>query len=162
MMNYIITLKMYAINMLKSLDFTSSYSDPRLISSAHSGQHLLLDAPVLNGSVKMANVYRKRPGYKTIYNSLADIDGGNISYYYDKNILVPFTDPLFDKSLTVKVDYIDPMGSYKPHYYRDATKICGTGLTWLEDTQFQREDILAANLWRRNQTEPLLRPIISW
>lgn len=153
---------MYAINMLKSLDFTSSYSDPRLISSAHSGQRLLLDAPVLDGTVKMANVYSERPGYKTIYNSLADIGGGNVSYYYDKDLLVPFFHPLFDASIVAKIDYIDPMGTYKPHYYRDSTKVYGPGLTWLADTQFQREDILAANMWRRNQTEPLLREMTSW
>lgn len=148
--------------MLRSLDFTSSYSDPRLISSAHSGQHLRLDAPVLNGSVKMADVYCDRPSYRTIYNSLAQIEGGNISYYYDKDLLVPFICPLFDKSLAAKVDYVDPMGTYKPHYYRDSTITSGPGLTWLADTQFQREDILAANQWKRNQTEPLLRTIESW
>lgn len=154
---------MYAINTLKSLDFSSSYSDPRLISSAHSGQRLLLDGAVLDGSVKMINVYRgNRPGYRTVYDSLSEIDGGNVSYYYDTKLLIPFINPLFDESSFLKYDYIDPMGSYKPHYYRDADKICGPGLTWLADTQFQRENILASNLWKRNQTEPLLRPINSW
>lgn len=146
---------MYAINTLKSLDY--SFFDPRLISSAHSGQRLILDAPVLDGSVKMNNVYRDRPGYGTRYDSLSEIDGGNVSYYYDTKLLIPFINPLFDESSFVAYDYIDPMGSYKPHYYRDANKISGPGLTWLADSQFQRENILASNLWKRNQTEPLLR-----
>jgi hypothetical protein len=147
---------MYALNSLKSLDWTSSFSDPRLISSAHSGQRLLLDAPVLNGTVKMANVYRDCTGYASVYNSLADIGGGQISYYYDTEIGKPFIEPLFDDSAVIKTDYIDPMGTYKPHYYRDATRVCGTGLSFLADTQFQRQDVLASQIWSRNQTYPLL------
>lgn len=146
---------MYALNALSSYDFTASFSDPRLISAAHYGQRLVLDAPVLDGSVKMANVYNPRPGYRSVYNSLADIGGGQILYYYDSEIGVPFIKPLFDDSAVIKADYIDPMGTYKPHYYRDATRTCGPGLTWLADTQFQRQDLLSAQIWKRNQTEPL-------
>jgi hypothetical protein len=148
---------MYALNALHSYDYTSSFADPRLISSAHSGQRLTLDAPVLNGQVKMANVYADRPGFSSVYNSLADIGGGQITYYYDSEIGIPFIKPLFDDSAVIKVDYIDPMGTYKPHYYRDSTDVIGPGLTWLADTQFQREDILAAQQWRRNQSSPLLK-----
>ena len=104
----------------------------------------------------MANVYRDREGYDDVYNSLADIGGGQISYYYDSEIGVPFIKPLFDDSAVVKVDYIDPMGTYKPHYYRDNNAVCGMGLTWLADTQFQRENIIASQIWNRNQSYPLL------
>ena len=148
---------MYAINKLSSENYTSAFSDPRLISQ--SGHRLLLDAPVLDGSVKMANVYEDR--YPSVYTSLTDITGGNIRYYYDSDLLVPFFSPLFDECNALKMPYIDPMGSYKPHY-TILQKPISTGLTWLSDTQINRNDIIASNLWKRNQTEPLLKPINSW
>lgn len=146
---------MYVINHLPSKDYISSFSDPRLISSAHSGQRIQLDAPVLTGKVKMSDVYKLN--HTSRYNSLADIQNGNITYYYDKDQLVPFFQPLFAKSLVTRVDYIDPMGTYKPHYSRYPTCVRKSGLTSLDDTQQHRDDILAANMWKRNQTEPLLK-----
>lgn len=147
---------MYALNSLDSYDWDSAVSDPRLISSAHSGQQLLLDAPVRNGNVEMTNVYNHRPGYSTNYGSYADIGGGDVSYYYDASIGAPFIQPLYESSPVVKIDYVDPMGSYKPHFFRDPTKIRGPGLTWLRDSQYQRADIMSRQAWKRNQTERLM------
>lgn len=145
---------MYALNALSGYDYTSAFSDPRLISSAHSGQTLTLDAPVRDGTVAMKNVYNDRFGYSMNYPSYADIGGGDVSYYYDLSIGSPFIQPLFDSSRVMKVDYVDPMGTYKPHYYRNATKTCGPGLSWLADSQYFRENLLASQIWRRNQSEP--------
>jgi hypothetical protein len=147
---------MYALNSLVSYDYVSAFSDPRLISAAHSGQKLVLDAPPLNGTVKMRDVDDINRSYGSVYNSISDINNGQILYYYDSEIGKPFIQPLFDDSSVVRVDYIDPMGTYKPHYYRDSTVVCGKGLTWLEDSQFQRNDIIASQIWKRNQTYPLL------
>lgn len=155
---------MYAINSIDgSLDFVASFDDPRLVSAGHSGQRLTLDAPPLNGTVKMSDVYGVRPGYRTVYDSLADVGAGQIRYYYDGRLGVPFIEPLFDATpVVLKENYVDPMGSYKPHYYRNRYDVSGCGLTWLADTQLHREDILAANRWRRNQTEPLWKNQRDW
>lgn len=163
---------MYALNSLNSYDYTASFSDPRLISSAHSGQRLLLDAPPMDGGVAMADVYACRPGYKMNYSNYSDIGGGDVSYYYDSAIGKPFISQLFgnssrvggDEKGFVKVNYIDPMGTLKPHYYRDesssdksrSTSSPCFALTWLEDSQRQRNDIMASQLWRRNQSDRLL------
>jgi hypothetical protein len=146
---------MYALNSLRSYDYTSPFADPRLISAAHSGDRLLLDAPVRDGGVAMKDVPACRAGYAMNYPSLASIGGGDITYYYDAAIGRPFIKPLFDDSLVARLAYVDPMGAYKPHYYRDSDKVSGPGLTWLRDSQYQREDILARQIWRRNQTEPM-------
>lgn len=146
---------MYALNSLNSsTDWQSSYEDPRLISAAHSGDKLLLDAPVRNGNVCMTNVYDHRPGYSMNYANYEDIGGGDIMYYYDSSIGRPFIDPLFDKSSVLKIDYIDPNGTYKPHYYRNSNNVCGQGLTWLQDSQYQRDDIISSQIWNRNQSNP--------
>lgn len=154
---------MYAINELPSLDYESSYSDPRLISAGHSGQILTLDAPALNGATKMKHVYDTRPGYELVYDSIKDIHGGQIRYYYDSQQGIPFLNQLFDQQAFVKRDYVDPMGTFKPHFYRvESGKTSGCGLTWLADSQFHRQDLMGLQQWKRNQTEPLLKLQNDW
>lgn len=149
---------MYALNSLTGYDYLSAFSDPRLISAAHSGQRLTLDAPVRNGTVAMATVYDDRPGYNTNYDDFHQIRGGDILYYYDSSIGVPFIKPLFEEGRFLKTNYIDPMGTIKPHFERPAAdNVCGKGggLTWLRDSQYQRADIMSRQIWNRNQTEPM-------
>jgi hypothetical protein len=150
---------MYAINRIKSENYTSSFQDPRLISSAHSGQSLLLDAPVLDGSVKMSNVYDNRI---TKYDNLSDIELGNVYYYYDMNLMKPYYTPLFSKEVAVKYNYVDPMGTVKPHYDMIADTNYNYKLSFLKDTQNHRQDLLSKNMWNRNQTEPLYKSQDSW
>lgn len=125
--------------------------DPRLISSAHSGQRLILDNIPLNGKVQVW----ERPyitGYPGVYNSYSDIHGGQNEYYYNKQLAVPFISDLFTQpGLVMKENYVDPMGSYKPHYCRASmdTKNC---LNWIRDSQFHREDLMSKQIWNRNQT----------
>lgn len=132
-------------------------SDARLVSSAHSGQYLFLDAVPKNGSVPLSKIYDCRwNAYKNFYPSIVDIVGGDLYYYYDVDFGVPFNKYIFDKSRTVQVEpYIDPMGTYKPHYYRNAKNVCGEGLTSLHDSQFFRADLMARMLQQRNQSLPL-------
>ncbi len=127
-------------------------TDPRLVSSAHSGQRIALDAPPINGKLQPHDIPRDRPGYKDIYNGYPEIGGGQIRYYIDKELAEPFINPLFIKPEVVRREnYVDPMGSCKPHYYRASldTKNC---LNWIRDSQFHREDLMSKQLWRRNQT----------
>jgi hypothetical protein len=143
-------------------------TDPRLISASHNGDKLALDTIPRNGKVqfnpRICN--EKGPndinGYKNVYNNYSDINGGDISYYYANDLANPFIPQLFlsnkivykercSKPLIIKEHYIDPMDSYKPHYYREPiySQNC---LNWIKDTQFHREDLMSKQLWNRNQS----------
>jgi len=126
--------------------------DPRLVSSAHSGQRLALDNIPLNGKVQIWDT-PYIAGYKAAsYDSFSDIHGGQNTYYYNKDLAVPFISELFiQPGLVVKEDYVDPMDSYKPHYCRASmdNKNC---LSWIRDSQFHREDLMSKQIWNRNQT----------
>ena len=127
--------------------------DPRLVSPAHSGQRLALDNIPLNGKVQVWET-PYIAGYRAAgYNSYSDIHGGQNTYYYGKDLAVPFISELFIKpGLVVKEDYVDPMDSYKPHYCRASmdNKNC---LSWIRDSQFHREDLMSKQIWNRNQTD---------
>lgn len=146
--------------------WSSAFDDPRLISAGHSGQRLLLDAPA-----------RRDGGIKTIdggwkigrpYPSYESIRGGDIKYYADASINVPFITPiLFDPTSTiVKRTYIDPMMSCKPTYDFNVD-VCPPpptcdmpppvdGLTFLYDTRMHRQDMMKRQLYRRNWTQPMV------
>jgi hypothetical protein len=132
-------------------DFTYVSQDPRLVSPAHSGQRLALDNIPLNGKVQMWET-PYITGYPNVYNSYSDIHGGQNTYYYNKDLATPFISELFiQPGIVFKEDYVDPMGSYKPHYCRKPveTKNC---LSWIRDSQFHREDLMSKQIWKRNQT----------
>jgi hypothetical protein len=97
------------------------------------------------------------PGSKTGYRPYADIKDGDVKYYYDATMAHPFIPELFpthskSNMVIAKDDYYDPMGVYKPHY----TIVGKVGTDpkiplWLQDSQFQRQDLLSRQMWRRNQ-----------
>lgn len=126
--------------------------DPRLVSPAHSGQRLALDNIPINGKVQVWDTPYITGHKAASYGSYSDIHGGQNTYYYGKDLAVPFISELFiNPGLVVKEDYVDPMGSYKPHYCRASmdNKNC---LSWIRDSQFHREDLMSKQIWNRNQT----------
>jgi hypothetical protein len=131
--------------------FTSN--DPRLISSAHSGQRLILDSIPLNGKVQVWDT-QKTVGFQAkSYDSFNQIHGGQNTYYFNKKLAIPFIDELFvQPCLVVKENYIDPMSSYKPHYHWNSCMKPKSCLTWIRDSQFHREDMMSKQIWKRNQT----------
>lgn len=126
-------------------------TDPRLSSSAHNGQRLLLDSIPLNGKVQVWET-DKIKSYESVYNSYKDIKGGSNTYYYNKHLAVPFIPILFSERSNVPHDYIDPMDSFKPHYTYCTTTDGKHNLTWLRDSTFHREDLMSKQIWNRNQT----------
>lgn len=128
--------------------------DPRLRNMGHNGETLALDNIPRNGKVQaLQNEQQDIPYQPFIFDGLKDIHGGDVSYYYGKDLAVPFISQLFiQPGLVTKQDYVDPMGSYKPHYCRASldTKNC---LSWIRDSQFHREDLMSKQLWNRNQTD---------
>jgi hypothetical protein len=147
-------------------------SDPRLYN-AYAATWLRLDTPPMYSAQKIDTLPYNNNLYKygQDYSSYADIDGGNIMYYIDKSIEDPLFNPLFSKkSAEISTLYKDPMGNFKPEYARipigqgigeynpiinntntenSTTDYC---LSSMRDTQYQREDILALQMRKNNQT----------
>jgi hypothetical protein len=151
---------MYALNRLDSYTYTPY--DPRWKSQI-DGRYMHVCEPVLDSSVRMKDVYNYRPGYKNVYNSYADIRGGQITYSIDPELARPYIPQLFEQAAIATVgveNYVDPMGNIKPHFTRSTRYGCPTkcGLSWVSDSNEHRADMLANQLWRRNQSEPMLYP----
>lgn len=137
--------------------------DPRLQSSAHNGTRITLDSPPLNGKLGPYEIYQDRPGYGSNYKDYTDINGGQISYYIDTQLAKPFISQNFTGPAGVLLDnYYDPMGTYKPHYYRLPERKCGNScLSFIDDTNYHRQDLLSRQLWKRNQTSYQTRMMTS-
>lgn len=145
---------MIRLNKLSNWDSFTHYSDPRLVSEGHNGLKIQLDSLPINGEVSSRDVYKKRLGYDQFYSSYSRIKGGQHEYYFDPQLARPFIPQLFSAGPEVNVMqmYIDPMGASKPHYCREKLgKNSGFCLSWLRDSTNHREDLLARQLWRRNQ-----------
>lgn len=133
------------LTQLNKLDVSFAY-DPRLVSAGHSGQVMRFCEPTLSGKVCLDDI---KTGY---YGDYSDIRAGNITYYVDRQLMQPFVDQIFAPTTGIEFeDYVDSNGIRKPHYRR----ICGLEnpkcLSFVTDTQRARDDLIASNLWRRNQ-----------
>jgi hypothetical protein len=141
------------MDILNRLDKSYLVNDPRLISAGHSGQRLVLSDPALNGKVCSDDI---ATGF---YDGYAAIRAGNVEYYLDEDTAKPFVSyaGLFHPdTYVVYEDYVDPNGIRKPHYYLRRVDRCARTkydgrLSFITDTNAVRADLLASNLWRRNQ-----------
>jgi hypothetical protein len=139
---------------------TSYFSrDPRLYHAA-SATWIQLDRPPTVSTLKL-NTLHNNPtldGYGKYYKSYSDINAGQISYYVDKQREDAFYEPLFFTPQTsVSTVYQDPMGSLKPQYNRirpnkcDSDNVDDGTLSWIKDSQYHREDLLALKMRKHNQ-----------
>ena len=130
--------------------------DPRLISAGgHFGLCTALDLPPIDGSVRLKNVYDEYlRGYGKNYSGYNDINAGQIMYWTDETFDSPTFEPVFSNSAEVTgTVYVDPMGGIKPQYYRKPLTATnptttrntnyGGELSWIQDSQEQREDIIS-------------------
>ena len=140
-------------------------SDPRLISPVHSGQILALDKPPINGGqIKLSEIYTDPTltNYGKQYRSYYDVNVGDITYYIDKSIEDAFYKPVYENN-AFDTGYLfkDPMGSMKPQYERTPViwdNVLNTkrdnyrgGLSWIEDSNETREDLMARQQRTHNQ-----------
>lgn len=137
--------------------------DPKLFSASHE-QVLTFDRPPIDGTIPLEKIYTDTSldGYGKNYRTYSDISAGHITYYIDKSIEDPFFEPLYtNKILSSGELYKDPMGGIKPQYERrvliqndpinmDRTSYNGC-LSWIEDTQEHREDLLSKQMSKYNQ-----------
>jgi hypothetical protein len=129
-------------------------SDPRLYNQA--GTWLHLDKPPLNSSIKLDTLTTDKSlnRYGQGYNSYDDINAGQCSYYINDNTKDVFHKPILSTMFnSVNTLYQDPMGTVKPHYDRVIDKSYNYDycLSFIKDTQYQREDIMSLQMRRRNQ-----------
>ena len=133
-------------------EFAIVSQDPRLVSPAHGGQRIVLDDIPLNGKVQVWDIPYIAGYSAESYDSYSDINRGQNTYYYSKDLATPFISELFVKQgMAVKEHYVDPMDSYKPHYCR-ARIDHENYLSFIRDSQFHREDLMSKQMWKRNQT----------
>lgn len=129
--------------------------DPRLVSNQHNGQRLTLNTPPVDHSVKMRDVYNKRLFQTGYYQNYNDVTAGDITYYIDSSIATPLYLPVYASTAQVTgYNYVDPMGSGKPHYLRTPLTHCNPildkqwktmyadGLSSISDTNEFREDLI--------------------
>ena len=139
-------------------------SDPRLISSSHNGQILTLDLPPITSEINIdtLNTNSSLNGYGQNYKTYSDINAGQIQYYIDKSIEGAFFEPNFSSNAQmIGTLYKDPMGTIKPQYDRQPLKHNNPlntknttytgGLSWIQDSQEHRQDLLALQMRKRNQ-----------
>lgn len=130
--------------------------DPRLLSAIRA-QRTALDAPPLNGKVQIDDTNDDKYMYNipVFYPSFQSITNGQLRYYVTKDLAKPFISTLFSTPETgvIKHKYIDPMGTYKPHYERCTNYTPNSCLSWINDSQLHREDLMSKQLWRRNQND---------
>lgn len=138
-------------------------NDPKLFSASHE-QVLTVDRPPIDGRIPLEKIYTDTSlnGYGKNYRNYSDISAGHITYYIDKSIEDPFFEPLYtNKIISSGQIYKDPMGGIKPEYERrplrqndpinmDRSSYNGC-LSWMEDTQEHREDLLSKQMRKYNQ-----------
>lgn len=144
---------------------TYQNSDPRLYNAA-GVTWLQLDRPPLDSSVKLRtlNTDKSLNGYGQGYRTYSDINAGEILYYVDKELTDAFFEPLFSKkATTIGTMYRDPMGAMKPQWERfpkekydpilcDKSRVADEFCTsFMKDTQYHREDLLARQMRKRNE-----------
>lgn len=131
--------------------------------SAVRAEYLPLGLPPTNGDVRLKNVYNNSQNYRTGFIPYDKIADGDITYYVDKSIEDPYFKPVFSEPAKVSSRlFKDPMGAMKPEYSRDSLVNKANPITdcrgdypyclsFLQDTQSQREDIMALQQAKHNQ-----------
>lgn len=137
--------------------------DPRTWSATRD-QYLTFDNPPLDYTPKLKDIYNANmKNYGKNYETYSDINAGQIIYYTDSSREDAYYKPIFDNKVrTGTVMYQDPMGAMKPEYprvvpYENPTtnNNCDNGdycLSFIKDTNMFREDIIASNMAKTNQS----------
>ena len=141
-------------------------SDPRLYN-AMAATWMQLDSPPLESTPKLDTLSTDNSlnRYGQGYKSYADVNAGQILYYIDRQTEDAFYEPLYStKAKAVGTLYQDPMGAIKPQWERFPNEkydpILGNkydingyvGSSFMKDSQFHREDLLALQMRKHNET----------
>lgn len=90
--------------------------------------------------------------YGKNYKSYSTVTGGQIQYYIDNQQTQPFDNPIYGAT-TRAVGYMfkDPMDAVKPQFEKAYAEAPFTGLSWLDDSGAQRDDIIALQQRKHNE-----------
>lgn len=137
--------------------------DPRQFSSPRA-DYLPLDTIPIDSDVRLKNVYNDNLDcYGAGFNPYHAIRDGQIVYYTDSSINDAFYKPVYSEPAEETSNlYKDPMGAMKPTYNRRAlinahnptvttAKSYPYCLSYLQDTQSYREDLIALQQRKNNQ-----------
>lgn len=112
-----------------------------------------LDRPSTSGSLPLCKIYTSP--LLDNYTSF-NVNNGQITYYIDDSIKNPHYDPIYQIRHTSKrIDYIDPMTSYKPHYnlvQKNNDIYNFSPLSSINDSTFHRENLIASQQAKYDQT----------
>lgn len=118
-----------------------------------------LDKPPQISGINEKNMYSDLSllNYKAGYNykSYSDVNNAQITYYIDDTQSMPFFGPNFGEGCpsVCYENYIDPMGSWKPHFKYEMSKPENISrLSWINDSTFFREDLMSRQMSNINQT----------
>lgn len=146
--------------------YVTSIPDGSVKSNMHDGQYTLLDKPCYDSGIPISNLQKlytdeSLDNYKTGYKQYNEIQGGDITYYVNRQNEEPFFSPVFSGDFnTTSVLYKDPMGGVTPQYLRypngPTNKITDRNsfdynLSWIEDSNEYREDLLAWRMQKLNK-----------
>lgn len=113
---------------------------------------MTLDRASTTGSVPLKDIYNTGIEYEDQYC----VNNGQITYYIDNEIKDAFYKPIYDIPFkTIPYMYRDPMTSYKPHYIlvnSNQSVDNYSPLTSINDTSFHRENLIASQQAKFNQT----------
>lgn len=139
--------------------------DPRLYDTTRN-VYLYLDRPPSTGDVRLKNIYDKKyTNYGTTIKPYDKIDDGQIVYYIDRSIEDAFYSPVWSEPAINQAElFKDPMGAMKPEYNRvplinkDNPTITTANnypycLSFLQDSQSYREDLIALQQRKNNQSK---------
>ena len=114
---------------------------------------LPLDRPSTTGSVPLSKIYTYDNQESYTPNN---VNNGQITYYIDNEIKDPYYKPVYNIPFqTIAYNYVDPMTSIKPHYVlvNNSIDIANfSPLTSISDTSFHRENLIASQQAKFNQT----------
>lgn len=145
-------------NLSSAENYFSAFDDPRLISGSH-GDKILLDGPVRDGCIPDSKMYCQFNQSASNPRGYSDLNLGDIQYYYDceinnqpfQRINWPFV------NISVKEDYYDPMGTYRPRYHLNQGNSIQSMLKDLDDSFQHRQDIMAKQNYKFTENKPLLK-----
>lgn len=136
--------------------------DPRQYDSVRA-EYIPLDTIPINGDVRLKDIYALSDRYGIGFTPYNQIGDGQIVYYIDNSIANAFYKPVFSEPAEEStVLFRDPMGAMKPEYNRiplintsnptvTTTKKYPYCLSFTQDTQSFREDIMALQQRKNNQ-----------
>lgn len=136
--------------------------DARLKTPRTGNIPLVLDTVPMDMSVGAKNVYSPcLNAWQTGFSHYDDIRKGQITYYNDSNISDAFHSPVFqNEAATIATVEPTPMNGIESRYHRIPlkcrnclqTSLCRCsylgGLSWIEDSNEQRENIIASQMGR--------------